>query len=56
MSVYYDIDPRFTIGTTGLAAGRYVLRFSAIAERSDIAAEQTLKAATVRDSIEVRIR
>jgi len=56
ISVYYDIDPRFAIGTTGLASGRYLLRFSVTSERSDIAVEQTLKAATVRDSIEVRIR
>jgi hypothetical protein len=56
ISVYYDIDPRFTIGAAGLAPGRYLLRFSVTAERSDIAAEQTLKATTVRDSMEVRIR
>lgn len=56
ISVYYDVDPRFTIGAAGLAPGRYLLRFSVTSERSDIPAEQTLKAPTVRDSIEVRIR
>lgn len=56
ISVYYDIDPRFALASAGLAPGRYLLRFSVTAERTDIAAEQTLKAATVRDSIEVRIR
>jgi len=56
MSVYYDLDPRFTIASAGLEPGRYRLRFEVVAERSDIPAEQMLKAATVRDSIEVRIR
>lgn len=56
ISVYYDIDPRFTIPTTGLAPGRYLLRFSVTSERSDIAPEQILKTARVSDSIEVRIR
>ena len=53
ISVYYDIDPRFAIGAAGLPPGRYLLRFSVTSERTDIAAEQTLKAPTVRDSIEV---
>ena len=56
ISVYYDLDPRFTIGAKGLAPGRYLLRFWVTAERSDISAEQTLKAPTVRDSIQVQIR
>jgi len=56
ISVYYDIDPRFAIAVTGLVPGRYRLRFEVVAERSDISAEQTLRAETVRDSIEVRIR
>jgi hypothetical protein len=56
ISVYYDLDPRFTIPVTGLAPGRYLLRFSVTSERSDIAAEQTLRAPTVTDSIEVRIK
>lgn len=56
ISVYYDLDPRFAIGAAGLPPGRYLLRFSVSAERTDIPAEQTLKAPTVTDSIEVRIR
>lgn len=56
ISVYYDLDPRFTIASAGLAPGRYRLRFEVVSERSDLAAEQTLRAAAVRDSIEVRIR
>jgi hypothetical protein len=56
ISVYYDIDPRFTLSTAGLASGRYWLRFWVTAERADIAAEQTLKAPTVRDSIQVQVR
>lgn len=56
ISVYYDLDPRFTIGAKGLAPGRYLLRFWVTAERSDIPAGQTLKAPTVRDSLQVQIR
>ena len=56
ISVYYDLDPRFTIASKGLAPGRYLLRFWVTAERTDIGAEQTLKAPTVRDSIQVQIR
>ncbi|HKP28792.1 MAG TPA: hypothetical protein VJU15_05295 [Gemmatimonadales bacterium] len=56
ISVYYDLDPRFTIPAAGLVPGEYLLRFWVTAERSDIAAAQTLKAPTVRDSIRVQIR
>jgi hypothetical protein len=56
ISVYYDLDPRFAISTAGVAPGRYLLRFWVAAERTDIPAEQTLKAPTVRDSIQVQIR
>lgn len=56
IGVYYALDPRFTISKAGLAPGRYLLRFSVTAERSDIPAEQTLKAPAVRDSIQVQIR
>ena len=56
LSVYYDLDPRFTISAAGLAPGTYRLRFWVTAERTDIAAEQTLKAPVVRDSIQVQIR
>jgi len=56
ISVYYDLDPRFTIARAGLAPGRYLLRFSVTAERTDIPVEQTLKAPVVRDSIQVQIR
>lgn len=56
ISVYYDLDPRFAIASSALAPGRYKLRFEVVGERTDIPAEQMLKAATVRDSIEVRIR
>jgi hypothetical protein len=56
IGVYYELDPRFTIARAGLKPGPYLLRFSVTAERTDIPAEQTLKAPTVRDSIQVQIR
>lgn len=56
LSVYYSIDPRFTISRTGLPAGRYRVRVQAASERTDIPPEQLLLAASVRDSVTIRIR
>ena len=53
VAVYYDAEPAFVLPIKGLAAGRYRLRVELSAERTDIAPEQLLRAAVIRDSIPV---
>lgn len=56
LSVYYAIDPRFTISRLGLPPGRYRVRMQVASERTDIPPEQLLPAASVGDSVTIRIR
>lgn len=56
MSIYFNVDPRFTLPRRGLPAGPYRLRLELVSQRDDIAPEYLVQAATVRDSVTVRIR
>lgn len=56
ISVYYGIEPRFTLSLAGLAPGSYRLRLEVTTTRDDIAPESVISAATVRDSIPIRVR
>jgi hypothetical protein len=51
VAVYYDAEPVFALPIRDLLAGRYRLRVELSTERTDIAPEQLLRAAVVRDSI-----
>lgn len=54
VAVYYDAEPAFALSWTGLPPGNYRVRLELASERPDISPELLLRAATVRDSIEVR--
>lgn len=56
ISVYYDIEPRFALSMAGLPPGGYRLRLEVASSRDDIAPELVIPAATVRDSIPIRVR
>jgi len=56
ISVYYDIDPRFAIARRGLPPGTYRLFLEVASSRDDIAPEQILPIATVRDSLVIRLK
>jgi P pilus assembly chaperone PapD len=51
VAVYYDAEPVFALPIKDLLAGRYRLRVELSTERTDIAPEQLLRAAVVRDSV-----
>jgi P pilus assembly chaperone PapD len=51
VAVYYDAEPVFALPIKDLLAGRYRLRVELSTERTDIAQDQLLRAAAVRDSI-----
>jgi hypothetical protein len=53
VAVYYDAEPVFPLAIKGLQPGRYRLRVELSTERTDIAPEQLLRVAAVRDSIPV---
>ncbi len=55
ISVYYDVDPRFTLSRAGLPPGRYRLTLEVVTERSDIAAEYLIPAPPARDAIDLRL-
>ena len=55
VSVYLDIDPRFTIPRAGLKPGRYRLTVEVVSERSDIAADQVLPTPPARATIDLII-
>ena len=56
ISVYYDIDPRFSLPRHGLRPGPYRLVVEAISERDDIAPENILPAAPARDTLTIQLR
>jgi len=56
ISVYYDIDPRFSLARRGLPPGQYRLVVEAISERDDIPPENILPAAPARATLTVRLR
>lgn len=56
ISVYYGIEPRFTLSVAGLPAGNYQLRLEVASSRNDIAPESIISATTVRGSIPIRVR
>jgi P pilus assembly chaperone PapD len=56
ISVYYDIDPRFTIARRGLPAGSYRLLLEVSSARDDIAPEQILPITAVRNSLAIQLR
>jgi len=55
IAVYYEAEPAFALPVAGLPAGRYRLRLELTSERSDIAPELLLRAAPIRDSLEVTL-
>lgn len=56
ISVYYEIEPVFSLSRSGLPPGRYTLTLEIVSERSDIPGELLLAAPAVRDSLLVLIR
>lgn len=55
LSVYVEVDPRFTLPRAGLRPGRYRLTLEVVSERSDIAADQVLPITPARAAIDVLI-
>ena len=55
LSVYYDLDPRFTLPLSGIPPGRYRLLLEAASTRTDIGPEYTLPAETVRSAVDIAI-
>jgi hypothetical protein len=57
VSVYYEVEPRFTAALPGgrLSPGRYRLRVEVSTEREDLAPETLLTARPVRDSLELHL-
>jgi hypothetical protein len=56
ISVYYDLDPRFSLPRNGIKPGRYRLSMEVVSERTDIASEQILQAQAARETIELYLR
>jgi hypothetical protein len=56
ISVYYDIDPRFSLARRGLKPGQYQLVVEAISERDDIPPENILPTVPARATLTVRLR
>lgn len=55
ISVYYRIDPRFTLPRAGIPAGDYRLELDLSSDRADIAPEYLLQSAPVRTAVSVRL-
>jgi hypothetical protein len=55
LSVYYPMRRRFAYPTGRLEPGDYKVRFRLRAERTDLPADKVLPAATVTDSVSVRV-
>lgn len=55
VAIYYDAEPVFALPVTGVAPGSYRVRLELATERTDIAPELMLRAAAVRDSVEVQL-
>jgi hypothetical protein len=55
LSVYYPVRRRFAYPTGRLEPGDYKVRFRLRAERPDLPADRVLPAATVMDSVSVRV-
>ncbi len=56
ISVYYDIEPRFMLSLEGVPPGNYRLQLVATSARDDIAPESVIPAATVSESISIRVK
>jgi len=55
LAVYYPMRRRFAYPTAHLEPGDYKVRFTLRAERPDLPANKVLPAATVKDSVSVRV-
>ncbi len=55
IAVYVTLDPSYTLGTTGLAPGRYRLRYELVTEREDLDPAVVLRAPPVRDSLDLHV-
>lgn len=55
IGVYFVMEPRYALPTIGLPPGRYWLRYELVTEREDLDPAVVLRAAAVRDSLEVRL-
>lgn len=55
ISVYYRIDPRFSLPRTGIPPGDYRLELDLSSDRTDIAPEYLLQSAVVRTAIPIRL-
>jgi len=55
IAVYFVMEPRYALSTSGLPPGRYWLRYELVTEREDLEPAVVLRAAAVRDSVEVRL-
>lgn len=55
IAVYVTMDPCYAFSTAGLAPGRYRLRYTLLTERDDLDPSVVLRAAPVRDSLDVHV-
>lgn len=53
IAVYQTVDPRFALPIAGVKAGRYRLRLEVTSERTDLPAEQLVKAAPASSEVDV---